>query len=90
MQVWVSPEYRGTNVAWDLMDAIYKWAEEHDFRKIIAGVTKVNARALKFYTKYGFSLMDESAQTDSDSVYLVKEAKWQLNKRQRAPNKACT
>jgi ribosomal protein S18 acetylase RimI-like enzyme len=73
MQVWVSPDYRGTNVVWDLMDAIFRWAEENNFHRIIAGVTNVNARALKFYTKYGFSIMDESAQHDSDSVYLVKE-----------------
>ena len=73
MQVWVSPDYRGTRVAWDLMDAILKWAEENRIRKVIAGVTKVNAGALKFYLKYGFSRMDESAQSDTDSVYLVKE-----------------
>ena len=73
MQVWVSPDSRGTNVVWDLMDAIFRWAEENNFRRIIAGVTNVNARALKFYTKYGFFIMDESAQHDSDSVYLVKE-----------------
>jgi RimJ/RimL family protein N-acetyltransferase len=75
MQVWVSPDYRGTRVSWDLMDAIFKWAEENNFRKIIAGVTIVNARAQKFYTKYGFSLMNESAQSDSDSVYIEKEVK---------------
>ena len=75
MQVWVNSDYRGTSVAWDLMDAIFKWAGENSYRRIIAGVTSVNARALKFYTRYGFSIMDESAQSDSDSVYLVKEVK---------------
>ena len=75
LQVWVSPEYRGTSVVWDLMDVIFKWAGENNFRSIIAGVTKVNARALKFYTKYGFSIIDESSTNDSDGVYLVKEVK---------------
>jgi ribosomal protein S18 acetylase RimI-like enzyme len=75
LQVWVRPEYRGTSVAWDLIDAIFKWASENKFRTIIAGVTKVNARALKFYTKYGFSVIDESSTNDSDSVSLVKEVK---------------
>ena len=75
MQVWVNSDYRGTSVAWDLMDAIFKWAGENSYRRIIAGVTSVNARALKFYTRYGFSIMDESAQSDSDNVYLVKEVK---------------
>ena len=73
LQVWVSPEHRGTNVAWDLMDAIFKWARENNFRRIIAGVTKVNARALTFYIKYGFSILDESSANHSDGVYLIKE-----------------
>ena len=71
MQVWVAPEYRGTSAAWDLMDAIFKWAGENYFRKVIAGVTKVNARALTFYIKYGFSMMEET----SEGVYLVKAVK---------------
>ena len=71
LQVWVSAKYRGTKVAWDLMDAIFKWASENNFRRIIAGVTKGNARAVKFYDKYGFSLMEETAE----GVYLVKEIK---------------
>ena len=69
LQVWVSPEYRGTGVVWDLMDAIFKWASENNFHRIIAGVTKGNARALTFYTRYGFSMMEES----SEGVYLVKD-----------------
>ena len=73
LQVWVSPEHRGTNVAWDLMDAIFKWARENNFRRIIAGVTKGNDRAVKFYIKYGFSILDEPSAKDSGGVYLLKE-----------------
>jgi RimJ/RimL family protein N-acetyltransferase len=72
MQVWVNPDYRGTNVIWDLIDAIFKWAKENNFRRIIAGVKNENTRALTFYTKYGFSIMDRSTQTHSGGVYLVK------------------
>jgi ribosomal protein S18 acetylase RimI-like enzyme len=75
LQVWVSSKYRGTTVAWDLMDVIFKWASKNNFRRIIAGVTKANDRALKFYTKYGFSIIDESSPNDSDGVSLVKEVK---------------
>ena len=71
LQVLVSAAYRGTNVASDLIDAIFKWANQNNFHTIIAGVTKGNARALKFYNKYGFSLMEETAK----GVYLVKEIK---------------
>ena len=75
LQVWIHPDHRGTNVTWDLMDAITKWAAENHFRRIIAGVTNGNARALKFYTKYGFSVIDSSASNDSTAVYLAKEVK---------------
>ena len=69
LQVWVNSEHRGTRVIWDLMDMIFRWARENNFRRIIAGVTKGNARAVKFYTKYGFILFEES----TEGVYLVKE-----------------
>lgn len=71
LQVWVSPEYRGTQVILDLMDEIFRWAKENEFRRIFAGVAKANTRALKFYLKYGFAIMEEF----SDGVYLVKEVK---------------
>lgn len=68
LQVWVSPDYRGTRLASDLMDACFRWAEENNFRTVIAGITKGNARALKFYIHYGFSMLEET----STGVYLVK------------------
>jgi RimJ/RimL family protein N-acetyltransferase len=71
LQVWVSPEYRGTRVIWDLMDEVFHWAKENRFSKMIAGVTKGNARAQKFYIKYGFLVLAES----SKGVYLVKEVR---------------
>ena len=69
LQVWVSPEYRGTRLAWDLMDVIFQWAGENHFGSVIAGVTKANARAVRFYTRYGFSILEET----STGCYLVKE-----------------
>jgi GNAT superfamily N-acetyltransferase len=73
LQVWVDSEHRGTSVARDLMDVIFKWASENTFHKIIVGVTQVNIRALKFYTKYGFKIIDRTLPPDSEGVYLVKE-----------------
>lgn len=72
-QVWVRPEYRGTSVARDLMDTIFEWAKANGFRRILAGVTRGNARALNFYTNYGFSVVDESSPNDSEGISLVKE-----------------
>jgi len=71
LQVWVSPEHRGTTITRDLMDTIFKWAAKNNFRQVTAGVTKANARALRFYVKYGFSILEET----SEGVYLVKEVK---------------
>ena len=69
LQVWVRPEFRGTPVIWDLMDTIFQWASENNFGEVIAGVTKENTRALKFYAKYGFSTMEEKSQ----GFVLMKE-----------------
>lgn len=73
LQVWVRPEYRGTRVARDLMDTIFEWAKANGFRRILAGVTKGNARALRFYTNYGFSVVDESSSNASEGISLIKE-----------------
>jgi len=75
LQVWVAPAHRGTSVAWDLMDAIFEWAGENNFHMIIATVTEGNARAVKFYTKYGFSIISEASLPDSDGISLAKEVK---------------
>ena len=71
LQLWISPEYRGTSVTQDLMDAVFQWAKENNFSKVKAEITKANSRALKFYFKYGFSILEET----SEGVYLVKEVK---------------
>jgi len=75
LQVWVAPEYRGTGLAWDLINAIFTWAGENNFRRILAKVTDGNPRALKFYSKYGFSVTDDPSLNESDSVSLVKDVK---------------
>jgi len=77
LQVWVAPEQRGTGVAWDLMNALFTWADGNNFRTVIAKVTNGNARAIKFYIKYGFSIggTDEYSQQNVDDVTLVKEVK---------------
>ncbi len=74
LQVWVSPEYRSQGVAIDLVNAVFQWAGENDFRTIVATVTKGNARALRFYQKYGFKPANRaSLDGPDDSVVLMKE-----------------
>jgi RimJ/RimL family protein N-acetyltransferase len=75
LQVWVAPECRGTSVAWDLMNAMFSWANQNNFRTVIAQVTNGNSRAIKFYIKYGFYIVsaDEYLEQNSDSVILAKK-----------------
>jgi ribosomal protein S18 acetylase RimI-like enzyme len=73
LQVWISPEHRGTKVVWSLMDEIFKWAGENNFSRVIAGVTKGNDRAIRFYMNYGFSIINGASPSESGGVYLVKD-----------------
>ena len=50
------------------MDAVFIWAVENNFRKIIATVRRENPRAIQFYLNYGFLLQD----TDASEVVLAK------------------
>lgn len=75
LQVWVSPTHRGVGIAWALMDAVFDWARENAFRTIKATVTGRNARALKFYARYGFSICAETLPVGSEEVYMVKEVR---------------
>ena len=69
LQVWVAPGQRGGQAARSLMDAVFTWAGENHFCKIIASVRRENPRAIQFYLKYGFSFQDTE---DSQDVLLMK------------------
>jgi ribosomal protein S18 acetylase RimI-like enzyme len=71
-QVWVSPEYRSKGVAADIMDTVFRWAGENGFRAIRATISKGNERALRFYRKYGFNVLDGASLEGPDPV-LIKE-----------------
>lgn len=73
LQVWVAPEYRGTRIAWNLMDTVFMWSTENRFETIIAQVTRSNIRAIRFYRKYGFMMSDEVPLDNSDTVILTRE-----------------
>lgn len=72
IQVWVSPEYRGTGAAGTLMEAVFVWARENGFRRILAGVNPGNARALMFYQRLGFSMVGDPLDNDTGK-FLSKE-----------------
>jgi len=73
LQVWIAPEYRGSEVAFELMNTIFQWAKENEFKQIKAIVTEKNDRALKFYLKYGFEKDKLSIQDNHGNNILYKK-----------------
>ncbi len=55
----VHPDYWGSTAAMRLVKALDRWAEEHNMRECLIGVTSgINSeRISKFYTKMGFPLV---------------------------------
>ena len=72
IQVWVAPDFRGTGAVDILMNAIITWAKENNFHQVFAGVASGNDKALKFYQKWGFRLVDEMKE-DASGCFLVKD-----------------
>ena len=77
LQVWVAPKYRGAGLAARILDTVIHWGKENGFRTILAGVTKDNERALRFYQKHGFEVTDIRATEDLGGFYLVKELQFE-------------
>jgi RimJ/RimL family protein N-acetyltransferase len=72
IQVWVAPDFRGTGVVDMLMNAVITWAKENNYHQVFAGVASGNDRALRFYQKWGFRLVEETWE-DASGSYLVKD-----------------
>jgi ribosomal protein S18 acetylase RimI-like enzyme len=88
-QVWVAPEYRSKEVAFDLLDAVFQWAGENGFQIITATIMKGNTRALKFYQKYGFDLADGASSDSPDDLVLIKEVQAQRGGEATTRREAC-
>ncbi len=76
VQFWVAPETRRQGVAVALLDSVLEWASANDFRAVSAGIMAGNAKAMKFYTKYGF--IPEAGivlNCPDDAAVLIKEVK---------------
>ncbi|HEX6932852.1 MAG TPA: GNAT family N-acetyltransferase [Streptosporangiaceae bacterium] len=54
--MWVDPRARGTGVADQLIERVTCHARENGARSVTLWVTQVNARALAFYQRMGFTL----------------------------------
>jgi RimJ/RimL family protein N-acetyltransferase len=73
LQVWVSPDFRGSRVAGELVETILQWSEENGFQRVLAKVTPGNDRALRFYKKCGFDFAGSTSYDALGNLVLVKE-----------------
>lgn len=72
LQMWVFPDYRSRDVAINLIDTVFQWAGDNGFRTVVAKVATGNARALRFYQKYGFRLAKKvNLDSADDSIVLM-------------------
>ena len=72
IQVWIEPRHRGICSAARLMEAVFAWAEDNCFRRLIATVKSDNGHAIRFYRKCGFSLADGSSDEGPEDCVLTK------------------
>lgn len=72
LQVWVAPDFRGTVVARDLLDGIFRWSAESGFRRVLATITQGNDRAMRFYRKCGFEVVDPALPDPPGGVLLAR------------------
>lgn len=58
----VIPEYRSKGVGRMLMDACKKWATENNYQKMFVNSYAKNEKAVSFYQKCGFEIIDVSLE----------------------------
>jgi GNAT superfamily N-acetyltransferase len=75
LQVWVSPDSRGTGVAGDLLDTILHWCEENGIRRVLATITQGNDRALRFYRKCGFDVLNSAPGDPPGGLVLARNSR---------------
>ena len=68
--LYVLPEYHGTGVGRQLMDAALEALAAYP--KICLWAVKGNGRAVRFYEKYGFRLTGEEVYRQSISAYGIR------------------
>ncbi len=73
LQMWVAPEFRGSEVASQLVSNLIDWACESGFKELVLSVTDSNERAIHFYEKVGFATSRKRVEIDSDRGLFGRE-----------------
>ena len=74
--MWVHPEYRGLDVARQLVDAVKQYAVGNGHPRLVLGVAPENARAAAFYRKQGFVFLPEWEALESHPHIRVQKMAW--------------
>ena len=74
IQVWVSPEHRGSGVAGQLIQSTLAWAKESGISQIRTEVLDTNKRAIQFYERIGFKVADPTPSHSHSGVVLELQA----------------
>ena len=74
IQVWVSPEHRGSGVAGQLIQSTLAWAKESGISQIRTEVLDTNKRAIQLYERIGFKVADPTPSHSHSGVVLELQA----------------
>lgn len=74
--MWVKPEFRGTEAAARLVDAIKTRAAARGHQRVVLDVSPDNARAAAFYRKQGFAFLPEWEALESHPEIMLQKMEW--------------
>jgi len=56
-RMYVNPDFRGTGIAFEILNALEVWAKELNYKKCILETGKRQVEAVSFYTKNEYSII---------------------------------
>ena len=71
--MWVSPRYRGSGMAGELLDAVAGWARAEGARTLALHVADGNVAARRFYERHGFTDTGSGEPLRSDPAVTTRE-----------------
>lgn len=73
ISMWVDPEYRRAGLGKALIDAVVEWNRERGVSELVLMVTSVNATAMAFYERLGFSKTGVTGEYPNDAAIIEYE-----------------
>jgi ribosomal protein S18 acetylase RimI-like enzyme len=73
VSMWVAPSHRERGVGRLLVTAVWNWACARKFRELVLEVTDINATAIAFYRRLGFTATGRTRPYDNDPALTELE-----------------